>query len=80
MKHFTDLSEIERLKLAAAMAQLKEEAIRYSRLERYQHAELAYAARVFSDTLDEIGLRDYYRAPGMGPAELPPTQQPPPQS
>jgi hypothetical protein len=61
MKHFGDLNEMEHLKLAAAMARLKEEALRYSLAQRHQHSELAYAARAFSDTLDEIGLSEYYR-------------------
>lgn len=62
MKHFTDLTETERLKFAAALSRLKEEALRYALdKRRYEHSKLAYAARAFSDTLDEIGLRDYYR-------------------
>jgi len=61
MKHFSDLNPTEHLKLALAMSRLKEEALRYSHARAYEHSELAYAARHFSDVLDEIELKQYYR-------------------
>lgn len=62
MKHFADCTRDEQLQLSAALAHLKEEAIRYAHSEHaHQHSDLAYAARAFCDTLDEIGLKEYYR-------------------